>query len=282
MAAVSTGPCANAPAEGHPADGQRRWRLLARRAAWRLPESREDRLALFGLAALLATGALVRLLFLFAWRPALFGWPDAASYIEVSQGAGGTPLGNAELFGNPLRPAGYPLFLRALHGLAPSLLLLVIVQHLLGLASAALSYCAIARTGAPRLLGLVPAAILALGGDIMFVEHAPISEALFIFLVTLGLYAAVRSQAGESLRWPAICGLALTLAATVRVVAVPLLLVVGLWVLAGIALPLRRRLAILAVGAASALALLGTYYAIQEREVGRTGLSPNGIWNLYG
>jgi hypothetical protein len=201
------------------------------------------------------------------------GWPDAASYIEVSQG---------ELFGNPLRPAGYPLFLRALHTLVPSLLFVIVLQHVLGLASAALLYLTVARTGAPRLLGLVPAAVVALGGDIMFVEHAPISEALFLFLVVCGLYAAVRSLDDDRLRWPAICGLSLALAASVRVLAVPLLVVVGLWALLAIRRPLRRRLVVLGVGAAAALGLLGTYYAIQERSVGHTGLSPNGIWNVYG
>ena len=244
-----------------------------RRPVWRLPESREARLAVIGLAALLVTGALLRLLFVLAWRPAFMGWPDAASYIEVSQG---------ELFGNALRPAGYPLFLRALHTLVPSLLFVIVLQHLLGLASAALLYLTVARTGAPRLLGLVPAAVVALGGDIMFVEHAPISEALFLFLVVCGVYAAVRAQEGDRLRWAAICGLTLALAATVRVLAVPLLVVVGLWALVGIQLPLRRRLTVLAVGAAGALAVIGTYYAIQERAVGHTGLSPNGIWNVYG
>ena len=282
MSAVSKGPRVKARAGGHPAEGQRRWLHLARRAAWRLPESREHRLAVIGLAALLVAGALLRLLFIFAWRPAFMGWPDAASYIEVSQGAGGTLLGNAELFGNTLRPAGYPLFLWALHALVPSLQFVIIVQHVLGLATAALFYLAVARAGAPRLLGLVPAGIVALGADIMFVEHAPISETLFTFLVAIGLYAAVRSQEGERLRWPAICGLALVLAASVRVVAVPLLPVVGLWLLTCTGLPLRRRLTVLAVGAVSALALLGTYYAIQERTVGRTGLSPNGVWNVYG
>ena len=79
MSEVFTGPRAKARPEGHSADGQLRWRLLTRRPALRLPESREDRLAFFGLAALLVAGALLRLLFIFAWRPAFMGWPDAAS-----------------------------------------------------------------------------------------------------------------------------------------------------------------------------------------------------------
>ena len=273
MSACSEAPHAKGPAGGNAAGSRPRWRRLVRAPAWRLPESREHRLVLLGLAALLVTGALLRLLFVLAWRPAFMGWPDAASYLDVSQG---------ELFGNPLRPAGYPFFLRALHTVAPSLTFVVVLQHLLGLASAALLYSAVARTGAPRALGLVPAAVLALNGDIMFVEHAPISEPLFTFLVAVGLYAAVRSQEGEGLRWPAFCGLALALAATVRVVAIPLLVVVGIWALVGAGLPLRRRLTVLAAGAAGAASLLGTYYAIQQLAVGHTGLSPNGIWNVYG
>lgn len=301
MSAVSTGPPAEAGGGGPAADRQRRrrhpahprawrhparprawrlpalhtaWRHLIRRPAWRLPESREDRIAVIGLAVVLAAGAVLRLLFVFAWRPAFMGWPDAASYIDVSQG---------ELFSSTLRPAGYPLFLRGLHALVPSLLFVIVVQHVLGLASAALLYLAVARAGVPRPLGLVPAAIVALGGDVMFLEHSPISEGPFIFLVSVALYAAVRSQEeGASLRWPAICGLTLFAAASVRVLAVPLLPLFGLWVLAGTHLPFRRRLSVLAVGAASALVLLGAYYVAEERAVGQTGLSRNGIWNVYG
>src|SRR3954453_21570546 len=91
----------------------------------------DQRLALLALVTVLALGALLRLALVLGWQPALMGWPDAASYIDVSHG---------ELFGNELRPAGYPLFLHALHGLAPSLLLVVLIQHLLGLASALLLY----------------------------------------------------------------------------------------------------------------------------------------------
>jgi len=240
---------------------------------WRLPESREERLAIIGLAALLVAGALLRLLFTFAWRPAFMGWPDAASYMDVSQG---------ELFSSTLRPAGYPLLLKGLYALAPSLGLVVALQHLLGLVSAALLYSAVARSGAPRLLGLVPAAILALGGDFMFLEHAPISEASFIFLVSAALYAAVRALEGGRLRWAALCGLALALAASVRVVALALLVVVGLWTLLASGEELRQRLRLLAMGAAGVAAVLVPYYVAEQAAVGDTGLSRNGVWNVYG
>jgi len=225
------------------------------------------------LSAILAAGALLRLLLLLGWQPALFGWPDAASYIGVSHG---------ELFGNELRPAGYPIFLKLLYGVSPTLLLVVVVQHVLGLASAVLLYLAVARTGVPRVLGLVPAAILALGGDGIFLEHAPISESLFIFLVAATLYSAVRALEGHGLVWPLLAGATLATAATVRVVALPLVPVLCVWLLAAGRRPFRRRLAVAAVGCAAVAAVLGTYFAAEQRAVGHTGLSRNGIWNLYG
>lgn len=226
----------------------------------------------YGLAVVLGVGALLRLLIVLGWQPALFGWPDAASYIDVSQ---------SELFGNELRPAGYPIFLRLLHGLAPSLTFVMVLQHLMGLATAALLYLSVVRAGAPRLLGLVPAAIVALGGDTLFLEHSPISEALFMFLVAVALYAGVRSTGG-SLRWAAACLFALALAATVRVVVLPALPLVALWLVAGVPVSVRRRLALGAVGAAGALAVLVPYYVAEYSAEGETGMSRNGIWNVYG
>src|SRR3954447_13449457 len=178
------------------------------------------------LLAILGLGALLRLLLVLGWQPALMGWPDAASYIDVSQ---------SNLFGNELRPAGYALLLRGLHDLVPSLLLVIVLQHLLGLAAAALLYASVVRAGAPRPFALVPAAVVALGGDGIFLEHSPISESVFIFLVCAAVYAGVRSLDGEQLRWPLVLGLALALAATVRVVAAPLLPLAALWL--GLATP---------------------------------------------
>ena len=108
----------------------------------RLPESREARLVLLALVVLLAAGLVLRFLFVLSWRPALMGWPDAASYIDHS---------HSQLFANNLRPAGYPLVLKILRAALPSLLLVVVLQHLLGLVSSLLLYLSVARTGAPRI-----------------------------------------------------------------------------------------------------------------------------------
>jgi hypothetical protein len=233
----------------------------------------QDRLALLALVLVLAIGALLRALIVLGWTPALMGWPDAASYIEVAHG---------ELFGNELRPAGSPLFLRVVHGVAPSLVLVVVLQHLLGLAAALLLYAGVVRAGAPRSFAVAPAAIVALGGDGIFLEHSPISESLFIFLVSTAVYTGVRSIGGETLRWPFFLGATLALAATVRVVALPLLPFVGIWLFAAGSPHLRRRVALVAAGALGALAILAPYYLAEEEAVGRVGLSRNGMWNIYG
>ncbi len=123
--------------------------------------------------AILIAGALLRLLLVLAWKPAFFGWPDAASYIGVSQ--------SGDFFRNELRPAGYPIVLRAMNEISPTLLFVVIVHHLLGLASAAIMYFTVARTGISRWLALLPAAVMALAAPVFFMEHSANSEAVFVF-----------------------------------------------------------------------------------------------------
>jgi hypothetical protein len=223
--------------------------------------------------AILAAGVLLRVLFEFAWRPAFMGWPDAASYIDVSQGP---------IFQNNLRPAGYPMFLWLLHHISHSLNFVIVLQHGLGLATAVLLYLAVARTGVPRAWGLLPAAIIALGADGIFLEHAAVSESTFIFLVAAALYCAIRSTENDGLGWAAACGLLLAAAASVRVVAVPLFAAIAVWRLLAAGPSIKRRLALTAAGGLAVLAALAPYYAAEHHQTGRTGLSRNGIWNLYG
>jgi hypothetical protein len=230
--------------------------------------TRSERVALAALAAVLVAGALLRGLLIEAWSPAFMGWPDAKSYLDVAHG---------ELFSNVLRPAGYPLFLRSLDGLHASLGVVVGVNHALGLATAVLLFMTVRRLGAPPLLGLVPAVFVALSGDTGFLEHAPLSEPLFTFLVAGVAYAAVRAVEDPSALWPVVVGLALGYATTVRVVGLALLPVFGLWLL--LAAPRRVRTA--GVAAAAALAVLAAYQVAEYAATGHTGLSRHGDWHLY-
>jgi hypothetical protein len=240
-----------------------------------LPESRERRVALTALLAILAVGAIVRVLFMVAWSPAFMGWPDAKSYIDVSQ---------SQLFGNPLRPAGYPIFLVVLNALWTNIHFIVAVNHLLGLATAVVLYATVVRAGGPRGLALVPAAIVALGGDQMFLEHSVLSETLFTFLTACGVYAAVRcaSPGGRTLPWAVGSGVLLALATSVRVVGMATIVIVCVWMLFGARGALRRRLLTGAVAAAGALAVLSSYWIAEYSTTGAVGMSRNGDYHLYG
>jgi hypothetical protein len=240
-----------------------------------MPETRERRVALGGLLLVLGAGAIVRVLFMTAWSPAFMGWPDAKSYIDVSQG---------ELFGNPLRPAGYPLFLVGVNAIWTNIHFVVAVNHLLGLATAVVLYAAVVRAGGPRWLGLIPAAVVALGGTQMFLEHSVLSEPLFTFLTAVGVYAAVRCaiERPRWALWPAAAGVALACSASVRVVGLAMIPVVCLWLGAAASGPLRRRIASAAVAAVAALAVLSAYWIAEYSTVGSVGMSRNGDYHLYG
>ena len=215
-------------------------------AAARRPE-------VIALAAITALGIALRVYFVVRWRPALVGFPDTGSYISSAI---------AGIFNDPLRPAGYVVVLRILHAISPSLTLVVLVQHAMGIASGLLLYGAMRRAGLVRGLGLVPAAVVMLGGAELFLEHAPLSEATFILLVDFALYAAVRAfLGGRWWAWALAAGLALGADVALRSIGLallpPLILVFtlaryGAW---------RRRLlrgAILTIGAlATMLAFMG-------------------------
>jgi hypothetical protein len=225
------------------------------------------------LVGLLLAGLLLRLALMEAWRPAFMGWPDAKSYLDVAHGA---------LFSSTLRPAGYPAFLRILDAFGAGITAIVLANHALGLATAALLFAAVRRAGCPAPAGLLPAGIVALNGDSIFLEHSPLSEPLFIFLTALGLYAAIRALDRASPAWPALAGLAFAGAATVRVVGLALLPVLGLWLLLAAHGTLRRRLLAAGLAATAALAVLGTYYVLEQQATGETGLSRRGDWHYYG
>src|ERR1700732_2704727 len=112
-----------------------------------------DRVSL-ALAALLAAGLALRIWFVLVWRPAITGFSDSGVFFQGAV---------ASLWSAPGRTVGYSMFLRVLHAIAPHLVLVVIVQHVLGLATAVLLFLAVRRCGGPRGLGLAPAAVIAGG-----------------------------------------------------------------------------------------------------------------------
>ncbi len=227
--------------------------------------------ATLALIAILCAGIALRVLFLLAWRPALVGFPDTPVYLEDAYRG---------IFALPLRVAGYAEFLRLLHALSPHLWVAIAVQHVLGLLSGLLLYAAVRRAGLPAGVALVPLAVVVLCGSELFVEHAALTEALFVFLVDLGLYALVRAWRGHW-RWCLLAGLALGAAADVRTVGLTLLVALAAYV--GCALSGAWRLRALRVAALVLAAALpvGGYLKAHADAVGYGGFTGSGYFDLY-
>ena len=121
---------------------------------------------------LLAAGAALRVYAMVAYSPAVVSAQahDGAAYVGAARR--GFATGNYE-------PAGYPAFLRVVHAVRSELAFTISVQHAMGLATGVLLFLIVRRLGAPGWVGLAPAAVVWLGGDQVFLEHAPMSEALF-------------------------------------------------------------------------------------------------------
>ncbi len=216
----------------------------------------------------------MRLLFLLAWRPSFFGFPDALTYVGLAR---------EKLWADPTREVGYPLFLREMHALFPTHLTWVIaMQHLFGLASSVLVFFAVRRAQGPAWLGLLPAALIALNGAEMFLEHTTITESLFIFLLSLALFFAASAASAHTPIWAVMAGLALGAANTVRVVALPLLFVLIAWLLLWSSTEWRPRLLATFAGVVGMACVLAPYAIVQHEHTGYWGLStPAGAWNLY-
>ncbi|MHB8491899.1 MAG: hypothetical protein ACYDA6_06780, partial [Solirubrobacteraceae bacterium] len=242
-----------------------------------LPRLRRDRVLLV-LAALLCAGLALRVWFMLVWSPAITGYSDTGVYFQDSV---------QSIWTDPVRTQGYTIFLRVLHAITPHLLFVTIVQHGMGLLAAALIYFAVRRCGGPRWLGLVPAAMVALGGDELFIEHSALSDALFTFLVVAMLYCAVRVPGARgrwiaAAGWAALAGLLTGLIVWDRGAGLAMVPLVPLWLVFHRGRPTRNTLAIAAVSFATTVATVGVYVVWRESESGLSGLTTNSAWNLYG
>ncbi len=224
------------------------------------------------LLLLLGVGVALRVYFMFIWSPAITGYSDSGIYFEGAF---------QSLWSDPIRTVGYSMFLRVLHAISPHLILVTAVQHALGLLAAALYFLAVRRAGGPRLLGLVPAAMLALGGDELFIEHSALSDSLLVFLVAVMLYSAVRAAAGRP-RWAALAGLCAGLGVWDRGAGLVMVAVVALWLLFSAGRPTRRTLLCGLTALVVASATIGVYIGWRDAATGLSGLTTNNAWNLYG
>jgi dolichyl-phosphate-mannose-protein mannosyltransferase len=223
------------------------------------------------LLVVLALGFVVRVYALLAYVPSSLQWQDAIRYARIGKGP----------FDDMWQPAGYPGFLWVVRQISNNISFTIGVQHLLGLLSGLLVFAAVRRV-APRPVALVPAAVLILGGDFLFLEATLLAEAYFTFLICCTIYAAIRAlDDPHRLRWLVYASLLGGMTAVVRSNALVLPVVVGLWTLIAFAGRLRRRALMVALSVVPA-AVLVIAYVIVATSVGQfAGLTDAGNVDLY-
>jgi len=169
-----------------------------------------------------------------------------------------------------------------MHGLRAHLSFAIFVQHLLGLVSGLLLFGAVRRAGVSGRAALFPAAVVILGGSELFIEHAPLTEATFIFSVDLALYALIRAWAGTTpWAWAILAGAALGIATDLRSVGLlllPLLVAVlaspspGRW---------RRRVLCGVLALVAAAVPIESYLYLHRQSVGYGGFTGAGYFDAY-
>jgi hypothetical protein len=228
---------------------------------------------LIALTAILVLGVLLRAWAVGAEYPASWNNWDTAAYLEAARNG---------LFDNFFRPAGYPLFLRVLHDVWPSVGFTVMLQHLLGLGTGVLVYLTGRRLGLSPWLALVPAAVIVLNGDQISLEHAMLSESIFTPMLVATVYALVRSlDSARPAAWLVVAGALAAGMVSVRAAALPLVGVVAL--AAALAPPLSRRGALrrAAIAGGTGVALVVVYASIAAATTGDFGISRGTGWAIY-
>jgi 4-amino-4-deoxy-L-arabinose transferase-like glycosyltransferase len=165
-------------------------------------------------AALLGAGAVVRVLVMVAY-PTAFVYTDSFGYVA-----------NSFTWAPDLtRQSGYALFLHVMRMVGP-VVLVTALQHLAGLALAAAVYAMAVRFGAARWLAVLAAAPLALDPLQVAVEHAVLSDVMFVTLLAGGLGLLLWPRRPS---WPLtlVAGLLLAAAAATRVVGLAVVVLAG-------------------------------------------------------
>lgn len=227
------------------------------------------------LLVLLALGVALRVVAALSW------WPVTPTLEDGYQRFTANPFLDYQ------HSAGYDLIVAALGHVTRQIAFTVLVQHLTGFASALLYWAATRRLTGSGWPGLLPAAIVLLGPDQIFLEHSIMSESWVVLAVAAGLYAAVRvlEGPGSGWRWALASGAALAAAVMIRSAAAPLIVVVALALVLYPTTPPRGRAerlgAPLALCATVVVLLLG-FAAANDHFGHRFAISPSPGWYLYG
>jgi hypothetical protein len=144
------------------------------------------------LLGLVLAGITVRAIAAVSWWPATTTLSDSWPYAFY---AGDDP------FENPQHPGGYSVLLAMVGVVSREVAVPILIQHLLGIGSALVFYVSVRRlTGSPW-PALVPAAAVLLSADQVYLEHSIMSEAGFVFVLSLSRGGAGRCSPAPALRW---------------------------------------------------------------------------------
>lgn len=214
-------------------------------------------------AAFVVAAVGLRIVVMIAYWPGLELFTDSYDYLSLAH----------TVVPGTWHPLGYPLFLVPL-SLTGQLGLVVVVQHLMGLAMGFMVYGLVQRLGARRSLAALAALPVLLDAYELSLEQFILAETLTSFLLLGGLVVLFwRDTVGA--RRGATVGLLLAAATLTRTSILPVMVVVGLYLL------LRSRRALLTYVAVAAV-VLGSYGGWYAAAHGSFGFDDwTGIY-LYG
>ncbi|HEY6274771.1 MAG TPA: glycosyltransferase family 87 protein [Streptosporangiaceae bacterium] len=172
---------------------------------------------LFSLALVL--GAIIRLLTMLAYRPAMLFRLDSFDYL----------WGAVHLSPNAVNPSGYSLFLWLFLPFH-SLVLVVAIQHVLGLVVAAMVYAVLRRYGLPEWGATLAALPVLFDPSQLVIEHLIMADLLAMVLM-VGAFAVLLTRTAPSLWRSATAGLMMGVATIVRPTVLPLVLLIPVYLL---------------------------------------------------
>lgn len=216
---------------------------------------------------------LVRCATMAVYRPTVAQWIDGPRFARI--------VPNEGVFSDFWAPAGYPAFLAVLRTTWNELAFTIGAQHLLGLLTAGLLAATARRCGVPRPWHLLGGAIVAFGGDYLFLEHLLMAETVFLFTLALAVYCGARSLAGGDVRWAIAASCAFALSALVRSNALVALIILPVALFATGGGPIRRRAARALAAAVPGVAVVGLYTIVATSIGPYAGLTDMSGWHLY-
>ncbi|WP_250291462.1 hypothetical protein, partial [Frankia sp. CiP1_Cm_nod1] len=167
----------------------------------------------------LVPAVVLRALAMIAYRPALEFSGDSMAYLRLAR----------PLVPDPVRPAGYPLLLRAL-SVTHRLWVVPAVQHLMGVLLGILLYALLVHRGVTARVAALAAAPVLLDAYQVNIEHFVMAETLFEALLVVAV-AALLWAPRPSVTACVLAGGCLALASLVRTVGVVLGVLALAWVL---------------------------------------------------